>query len=276
MTSETCETVTVLTCLRNHDRDRRLNPVKRTHQSFLSADDSVAISTCTHDDRHQIRNSHHPIDGMQLMRATTLALTAGLGLMLIAIVLVLGSSPLTVTGTNSVSENVSGELTKGNVSSCQPAAIIPRGTSAIRLSIEPIDVGPEVSVKVLTGSRILTSGRRPAGWGSASTVTVPVKPIAHAVYGARICTTVGTTGQPFRISGKLRGSRKSEVELQALILRAEYLRPGPKSWFSLIPSVAYHMGLGRAASGTWIVFLALALILAVAILASGLVLKELP
>jgi hypothetical protein len=35
------------------------------------------------------------------------------------------------------------------------------------------------------------------------------------------------------------------------------------------------MGLGRAASGTWIVFLALALMLAVVILASRLVLREL-
>jgi hypothetical protein len=55
----------------------------------------------------------------------------------------------------------------------------------------------------------------------------------------------------------------------------EYLRPGRKSWWSLASSVAHHMGLGHAASGTWIVFLVLALMLTVVILASRLALREL-
>jgi hypothetical protein len=55
----------------------------------------------------------------------------------------------------------------------------------------------------------------------------------------------------------------------------EYLRPQPKSWWSLASSIAYRMGLGRAVGGTWIVFLALALTLAVALLALRLTLREL-
>jgi hypothetical protein len=209
------------------------------------------------------------------MRTIPLILIVGLGLIVAAIVATLLGSPITVAGTNSVSARVTGELEKGDISSCQPAGTIPRGTSAIRIAIEPIEVGPKVGVKVLSGSRVLAEGQTPAGWGSASTVTVPVKPFTRPIHGARICTMIGATVQRFRISGELRHSHTSEVKLQALILQMEYLRPGTKSWFSLASSVAYHMGLGRAASGTWIVFLAILLMLAVVVLASRLTLEEL-
>lgn len=209
------------------------------------------------------------------MRIIPLIITIGLGLIVTAIVATIARSPITVAGTNSVSAQVTGELKKGDISSCQPAGTIPRGTSAIRIAIEPIDVGPKVDVKVLSGSRMLAEGQTPAGWGSASTVTVPVKPFAGPIHGAHICTMIGPAVQRFRISGELRHSHTSEVKLQALILQMEYLRPGPKSWLSLASSIAYHIGLGHAASGTWIVFLAVLLMLAVVALASRLTLEEL-
>ena len=56
----------------------------------------------------------------------------------------------------------------------------------------------------------------------------------------------------------------------------EYLHPGTRSWLSLAGEVARHMGFGRAGAGTWVVFLALALLVAAAGLASRLLLRELP
>ena len=54
----------------------------------------------------------------------------------------------------------------------------------------------------------------------------------------------------------------------------EYLRPGTRSWASLTSSVVRDMGFGRAWSGSGIAFVVLALLAAVAVLASRLVLTE--
>ncbi len=210
------------------------------------------------------------------MRSVTVALVLGLTLMAIAIVVVLAQSPITVAGTNSVAGTVDRELVKGNVSSCQAAGMLPQGTSAVRIAIEARAVGPMVTLKVFSGSHLLTQGSQAAGWGPAATVTVPVRHLAQAVNGARICMTIGPTVEPFRFHGTLLHAPAAETgKLQDVALRMEYLRPGPHSWWSLGSSIAYHMGLGRAASGTWLALLALALMLAVGGLASLLTLREL-
>jgi hypothetical protein len=210
------------------------------------------------------------------MRSVTVAVAVGLTLMVIAIALVMTRSPLEVAATNSVPPKVDLELEKGEVASCQAAGALPRDTSAIRVAIEARAVGPMVTLEILSGSRVLTTGRQVAGWGPAPTVTVPVGRLAHTADNARICITVGPTVEPFRFRGIPRQPPLTGVgKLQSVTLRMEYLRSGPSSWWSLASSIAYHMGLGRAASGTWIVFLALALMLAVAILAARLTLEEL-
>lgn len=211
------------------------------------------------------------------MRSVAVALSVGLALLVVAIVVILARSPLKVVGTNSVAETVVNELQKGNLSSCQPVGAFPKGTSAIRIGIEPTSAGPTVTAKVLSGTRVLTQGQLIDGWGAASSATVPVKPLAQTVDNAVICTTIGAATLPFRIRGTpARQPAPGANKLQAVVLRMEYMRPGPKSWWSLAPSIAYHMGLGRAASGTWIVYFTIALMLAVAALAARLVLKELP
>ena len=210
------------------------------------------------------------------MRSVVVALAVGLALMVIAVVVVLSQSPLTLAGTNSIAAKIDVEVEKGDIGSCQPAGMLPRGTSAIRIAIEARAVGPTVTVRVMSGSRVLTEGRQVAGWGAAPNVTVPVRRLAHPVDNARICIMVGPTVEPLRFRGtQIPSSPAHASKLQDVTLRMEYLRPRPKSWWSLASSVAYHMGLGRATSGTWIVFLALALMLAVAILASRLTLREL-
>jgi len=55
----------------------------------------------------------------------------------------------------------------------------------------------------------------------------------------------------------------------------EYLRPGDRSWASLIPSIVRAIGLGRADPGTWIALLALSLMATVAALASCVAFREL-
>jgi hypothetical protein len=210
------------------------------------------------------------------MRSVKVVLAVGLAALAVAIVLVLAQSPISVAGGNSVPAKAYVELERGDIGSCQPSASIPKGTTAIRMTIEARAVGPKVSVRVISGSRVLSEGSQPAGWGSAPTVTVPVGRLAHAVHDARICIAIGPTVEPFRFYGIQAGSTALATNrLQQMTLRMEYLRPGPESWWSLASTVSYHLGLGRAAGGTWIVFLALALMLAATVLASRLMVREL-
>jgi hypothetical protein len=200
---------------------------------------------------------------------------AGLTLVVIAIGVTLSRAPLSVAGTNSIPAKLAVGHTWGNAHSCQRGGTLPQGTSVIRVSLSA-DVGPKVSLSVFSGSRLLTKGERGAGWGEEETVSVPVRRVSHPVRNAFICTTVGPSIAHLQINGTPRQATSSPtLGLRDVLLRMEYLRPGRKSWWSLASSVAYHMGLGHAARGTWIVFLMLALMLAVVILASRLALREL-
>ena len=57
-------------------------------------------------------------------------------------------------------------------------------------------------------------------------------------------------------------------------MAVEYLRPGRSSWWSLAPSVARRMGLGRAWAGTWVVLLAGSLMALAIALGSWLTIRE--
>ena len=208
------------------------------------------------------------------MRSVRVALVVGLAITALTIGVVLSGSPPTVAATNSVPANSPLRFVRGGYERCQEGETLPRDSSAIRLSLSA-NIGPRVTVSVLSGSRVVTHGQRAAGWGVQETVTVPVKPVPRAIPNARICVAIGPTVERLEVRGSLvptlvpgGGSRNVGK------LRIEYLRAGHTSWWSLVPSVARHMGLGRTPSGTWIVFALLALMITITILASRLVLKE--
>jgi hypothetical protein len=210
------------------------------------------------------------------MRSVKIALAVALALVAVAIGAVLAHSPLTVAGANSVEAPLyrNGSVL-GNSSSCEPAGTLPAGTSAIRISLGA-NADPKISVKVFVGSRLVTQGTRTPGGGLNASATVPVRRISNTVHDARLCITLGSSAEPIGIRGiATRPAVNRVITLQDVKLRAEYLRPGPKSWWSLTSSIAYHFGLGRGAGGTWIGFLVLALMLAVAVIATRLTLKEL-
>ncbi|MFI5036900.1 MAG: hypothetical protein ACHP93_00280 [Solirubrobacterales bacterium] len=210
------------------------------------------------------------------MRSVKIALAVALALMAAAIGAVLAHSPLTVAGANSVQAPLyrNGSVL-GNSSSCQPAGTLPAGTSAIRISLGA-NADPEISVKVLADSRLVTQGTRSAGGGLNASATVPVMRISNTVHDALLCMTLGPSAEPVGIRGiPTQPAVSGAYTLHDVKLRLEYLRPGPKSWWSLASSISYHFGLGRAAGGRWIGFLVLALMLAVAVLATRLTLREL-
>ena len=211
------------------------------------------------------------------MRSVRVALAAGLALTALAVVLTLSQSPLSVAATNSVPPKEELENVHGVTRLCQSGETIPRDTSAIRLALFAF-LGPRVTVKAYAGTRLVATGARGTGW-NGWVVTIPVKPLAHEVSGAKLCFTIEVlgkevvklVGEGHRPSGSARYSDGTLLEGR---LRVEYMRPG-RSWWSLASLVARHMGFGHADSGPWSVFVVLALAAAVALATSRIVLREL-
>jgi len=206
-----------------------------------------------------------------------MTLAAGLALTAIALLVVLSRSPVTVIGTNSIGYHTAIGYVRHPGNRCELGGKLPQGTTAIRVSASA-NTGPKVNVTALSGAEAVSHGERGAGWGVAETVTVPVSRVSSTVAHSRICVAFGRLIEPVQINGAVvrrvatKGSGAGTV---FPAFRIEYLHAGQRSWWSLASSVARHMGLGRAASGTWIVFLVIALMVAVVILSSRLILREL-
>jgi hypothetical protein len=204
-----------------------------------------------------------------------IALAVGLALVAIAIGVLLTRSPVTVAGTNFVTAERGVAEAKGGSSGCQVAGTVPAGTTGIRLSAS-VNVGPTVTVRVLSGGRVITQGTRQAGWGINETVTVPVKRVPRTIPNTRLCVTFGKSLEPLEINGEAFAvAAPNGKPARTVRFRIEYLRKGHSSWWSFASTVAHRMGFGHAPSGTWIVFLLLALTITVTALASRLLLREL-
>jgi hypothetical protein len=202
-------------------------------------------------------------------RRARIALAVGLALMAAAIAVTLSHRPLVGAGTNSIPPEGIIAVTRGSTSACERGEVLPAGTSAIRLWVT-VNIGPRVTVTALSGSQVITQGTRGAGW-TGEVVTIPVKQVPRTIPNAQVCLTLGPAVEKIGLTGAHLASR-SEGPTK---VRIEYLRPGPRSWWSLASSVARRMGLGRAPSGTWIALIPLALMAAAVVLTSWLVLRQL-
>jgi hypothetical protein len=205
------------------------------------------------------------------------ALALGLALLALAGALVIAKAPARVVATNSIKPRVNLSHLRQGEKACQGGEALPKGTSAVRLDVVSV-VGPSVTVSASEGGRVLSEGTRGSGWTGAA-VTVPVAPLAHAARDATLCLSIGPTREVLTMIGGLSPTAgivlNGDVQTRGRV-GVEYLAPGKRSWWSLALSVARHMGLGRAPSGTWVA-LAVALVMAftaalglgVAILALG-------
>jgi hypothetical protein len=201
-----------------------------------------------------------------------LALAAGLAVTAAALAFVLTRPPLTaVAGSNGVpAEQAVGFIGGGDVAVCQPGGTVPEGTEAVRVSLSA-NTGPRVSLKVLSGSTVVTEGEEPSGWGVDEILTVPVRRVGRTIPEARVCATIGLVVEPVQVNGtRMRTAGGGHT----VWLRMEYLRPGPRSWLSLAASIAGRMGIAHAPSGPRVAWLTIAVMLAVGLLAVRLVLRE--
>jgi Predicted membrane protein (DUF2142) len=192
------------------------------------------------------------------------ALATGLTLIALALALTLTRSPLVVAATNSIPPETTIATTRAAGGICQQGETLPGATTAMRISVSAT-IGPRVTVTALSGSRVIARGTRGPGWTGENPL-VAVRRIPQTIPDARVCValgpalgTVGLLGAPVDNEGHAK-------------LRIEYLRPGPRSWWSLASATARRMGLGRSPGGTWVALVALALMATAAVLASWLIL----
>jgi hypothetical protein len=208
---------------------------------------------------------------------TTGVLVAGLALLAIALVITLSGSPLVVTHTNAILADEPILEAESGSNACQAGEALPAGTTAIRLTLVAA-VGPRVSLSVLSGARVLTSGVTAGGWTSGA-VTVPVKALPNAAAPVRICFKLGPSAETVQLGGLRTSATTAARNLSGVPLpgrfTVEYMRRGDSSWWSLAKTAARHMGLGRAPSGTWVALLVLLLMGTVLATASWLIVKEL-
>jgi hypothetical protein len=200
-----------------------------------------------------------------------IALVAGLALLAVAIAAVLSRPPLVVAGTDSTPHEAVIAVTGGAAHGCQVNETLPGGTTAMRLWVS-VNIGPRVGVTVLSGSRVLTSGAREAGW-TGEFVTVPVRRVPHTVSHAKVCLALGAALEKIGLLGASKAHRPAGGPAKMTI---EYLRPGSGSWLSRASAVVRRMGLGRSPGGTWISLLPLVLMVVVVLLVALLLAGLLP
>jgi hypothetical protein len=213
-----------------------------------------------------------------LMRGPRIALAVGLAVLGIAVGLTLLHSPMVVAGTNRPAGEPEESVgaTTHSASYCQTGERLPRGTSAIRVWLAAI-YGPRVSVAVGSDGQPVTRGESSSGWVGGA-VTVPVKPLPRATADAIVCMSFQLREETVILQGSATPpaiAAQYDGKPIAGRIWLEYLRPGTRSWASLVGSTVRRMGLGRAFAGTWIVIVALALLAAAVALASKLILREL-
>jgi hypothetical protein len=222
---------------------------------------------------------------LRATRDVKVTLATGIALMLVVGAVTLTGSPPQVIRVG-VPNNTRLTFTTGDIAVCQANEVLPRGASAIRLSLVA-GYGLNLRLMAYRGSQVLTQGKRGADWTS-NTVTVPVKPVDRTVAGVRLCFALGPNSEPVYVAGTATPAREAALVVSGLALPTasagsrlsgrvgvEYLASARGSWWSRILSVARHIGIGHVMSGTWVALLLAALMAAVGVLAVQITLWEL-
>jgi hypothetical protein len=211
------------------------------------------------------------------MPGARVGLAVGLALTVIATAIVLSGAPPVLAGTNGVVPVPYPPLASVPAAGrgCQAQETVPAGSSAIRLSLEA-SAGPRVSVAVRAGGRTIARGVSVQGW-LGGVVTVPITPLQRTVHYATVCFSFGGAEERVSLLGVRtapRNAARSGARVLPGRIAVEYVRAGSSSWWSLAPSVARRMGLGRAWAGTWVAALVALLMATGIVLASWLTLRE--
>jgi hypothetical protein len=212
------------------------------------------------------------------MHSVKITLAVGLALTAAAVGIVLsGTLPTVLTRSSASKQEALASSRIDSVTACQANERLPRGTAAIRLSLAAF-TGSRVTVKVLSGTHVVTAGEHGSAW-SGHDVTVPVRAVPQTISPVTVCFATAPFHDELIVYGRRTGiaSAAHTSSGQALGGRMgiAYLGEGRSSWLALASTVARHMGLGRAWSGTWVALLVAMFMLAAASMTSRLIIREL-
>jgi hypothetical protein len=205
-----------------------------------------------------------------------LVLAGGLAVTAIGIFVALLHAPATVAAGNGVEPAVSLGLLGEGERICQAEEALPAGTSAVRLSLTAV-TGPQVNVQVLAGAHAIAHGSRGSAW-YGTVVTVPLPAVARTYRDVTVCLQLRFLTGIVRARGSYTSTKAAATDDGQPLpgrLSVSYLRPGHSSWWSQATAIVHHMGLGRAAAGSWIVIPIVLLMVSAIALGSGLILREL-
>jgi hypothetical protein len=205
-----------------------------------------------------------------------LALICGLALTAIAVGITLSRAPLGVARSNMTITPSELTVTQEPSKVCQRGETLPRGTTAIRLSLLSL-LGPALALRATSGERVLTAGSRGSGW-IGKTVTVPVTQVPRTSTNVSICFAFSPGGHELSVEGQPTAKSPAVAAGHETLpgrLRIEYLRPQHRSWWSMGLSIARRMGLGHPDGGAWIALVPFMLLLAAAALTSWIVDRDL-
>lgn len=204
------------------------------------------------------------------------ALAIGLLAIAVGVALTLARRPMAIAAVNLPVTHHELTIAVHDSSACQGEETLPAGVDSIRLGLES-SIGSRVSVSVLAHGRVLTRGIQTPGWTGAS-VMVPVRPLARSFSPVEICFALTELNSDIEMLGvptPPATAARSDGKALPGRMHIEYLEPGGRSWWSMANAVAWHLGLGRAASGSWNVFLLLALAALLVGISTRLALREL-
>ncbi len=123
------------------------------------------------------------------------------------------------------------DITPNGVRHCQERELLPRGTDALQLAMQPLEAaGPVVVVEALAGARLLARGQAAAGWIGES-LTVTLRPRVARTREVTLCMTT-PPGPGIAFYGRVEGtSRQRPGEPTLPAVQVTYLegsvRPAP-------------------------------------------------
>jgi hypothetical protein len=209
------------------------------------------------------------------MTRNTNIVAVGLVVLAAAALLALLASPATVTRSNGGPTEPPIAETRDAATYCQPHEQLPRGTTALRISVSASE-GPPTQVSIRRNGEVLTSGTRGAGW-TGRVVTVPVRPLHVALNDTTVCVGVRPQNETVAVYGVpetgANVARQGGSSLGGKIA-IEYLHLGTASWRSMIPAIARRFEMGSVVAETWIVALLAGLFLSSAACVAYLLLEE--
>jgi hypothetical protein len=167
---------------------------------------------------------------------------------LLILALVLGPSSPQIASTDRVPNNIFvARLTDGQTL-CQSGELIPRGASAIRMTIGTYGaIGPRTVVLIRSSGRVIARGGLARGWRQGI-VELPISLVRRSARGT-VC--IGNRGHATLALAGLEGfgiygfvERINGVE-QAAEIRLDYMLAGSRSWYSMIGTLVHRMTLAK-------------------------------